>query len=377
VTEQKVVIIDTGCANVSSVKFAIERLGYDVTISKDPQVVLSADKLFLPGVGTASEAMKNLEERDLINLVKQVEKPLLGICLGMQLLGKFSQEKGQKADELVGEGWHYCADVPNGPLTCQYIFVLDALNFCFWPTPGLEYDYLATCLRKVLENDSTAFSAENLSSISSTTLASWFPEYSLPELDERVLRLNELGEALSADFDGLAQNIVRAAEGSAVCLVRLILQYIPGFRDTSVYKGRLVHFYKRAQILVGDLWAAYGRSTESADGATGNCYNFTDLAELTMFADYRVPQILRQMNVLRYSDALINAIDTKTELPFGSEEEIEIRACTVVAVERLQEALSRSGVNVLVIEVDWLLWQIGEKTKDDIPPHHRTRTIYY
>lgn len=100
-TEQKVVIIDTGCANVSSVKFAIQRLGYEVTISKDPEVVLVADKLFLPGVGTASEAMKNLEERDLIELVKKVEKPLLGICLGMQLLGKSSQEKGQKADEQV------------------------------------------------------------------------------------------------------------------------------------------------------------------------------------------------------------------------------------------------------------------------------------
>ncbi|RSD30260.1 imidazole glycerol phosphate synthase subunit HisH [Vibrio pectenicida] len=100
-TEQKVVIIDTGCANVSSVKFAIERLGYKVTISKDPQMVLSADKLFLPGVGTASEAMKNLAERDLICLVKQVEQPLLGICLGMQLLGKVSQEKGNKADDRV------------------------------------------------------------------------------------------------------------------------------------------------------------------------------------------------------------------------------------------------------------------------------------
>ncbi|WP_038174501.1 imidazole glycerol phosphate synthase subunit HisH [Vibrio pacinii] len=100
-TEQKIVIIDTGCANVSSVKFAIQRLGYQVTISKQPQVVLGADKLFLPGVGTASEAMKNLAERDLIELVKQVEKPLLGICLGMQLLGKVSQEKGQKADEQV------------------------------------------------------------------------------------------------------------------------------------------------------------------------------------------------------------------------------------------------------------------------------------
>ena len=100
-TDQRVVIIDTGCANVASVRFAIERLSYQVEVSKDPAVVLAADKLFLPGVGTASEAMHNLEQRDLIALVKQVTKPLLGICLGMQLLGKQSQEHGQNGSELV------------------------------------------------------------------------------------------------------------------------------------------------------------------------------------------------------------------------------------------------------------------------------------
>ncbi|GAB1620838.1 imidazole glycerol phosphate synthase subunit HisH [Agarivorans albus] len=90
------VIIDTGCANLSSVKFAVERLGFPVTVSRDPQVILAADKLFLPGVGTATEAMKNLADRELIDLVKQVKKPLLGICLGMQMLAEFSIEGGAK-----------------------------------------------------------------------------------------------------------------------------------------------------------------------------------------------------------------------------------------------------------------------------------------
>lgn len=53
--------------------------------------------------------------------------------------------------------------------------------------------------------------------------------------------------------------MVSAAKNSASVLVNSIIRMLPGFRDTAVYKGRLIHFYKRAQILVGDLWAAYGR----------------------------------------------------------------------------------------------------------------------
>lgn len=102
---QKIVIIDTGCANVSSVKFAIERLGYRVMLSKEPSAILTADKLFLPGVGTATEAMKNLHHRHLVEVIEQVEKPLLGICLGMQILATLSQESGvekNQAEQCTG-----------------------------------------------------------------------------------------------------------------------------------------------------------------------------------------------------------------------------------------------------------------------------------
>ncbi|ABM03446.1 imidazole glycerol phosphate synthase, glutamine amidotransferase subunit [Psychromonas ingrahamii 37] len=87
-----IVIIDTGCANLSSVRFAIERLGYSVTVSKDPAILQQADKLFLPGVGTAKEAMANLIERNLVEPIKSLTQPVLGICLGMQMLADASEE---------------------------------------------------------------------------------------------------------------------------------------------------------------------------------------------------------------------------------------------------------------------------------------------
>ncbi|PWC10426.1 imidazole glycerol phosphate synthase subunit HisH [Brenneria roseae subsp. americana] len=90
----KVVILDTGCANLSSVTYAVQRLGYHPVVSREAEIVLHADKLFLPGVGTAQAAMNQLAERNLIDLIKACTQPVLGICLGMQLLGTSSDENG-------------------------------------------------------------------------------------------------------------------------------------------------------------------------------------------------------------------------------------------------------------------------------------------
>lgn len=96
-----IVIIDTGCANLSSVKFAFDRLGYQAKISRDLAEIQQADKLLLPGVGTALAAMKNLADRQLIDTIHNATQPMLGICLGMQLMTEFSAEGNLATLELM------------------------------------------------------------------------------------------------------------------------------------------------------------------------------------------------------------------------------------------------------------------------------------
>ncbi len=87
-----VVIIKYNAGNVRSVSFALERAGVIPIISDDPEIISKADKVIFPGVGEASTAMKYLKEKNLDVIIKQLKQPVLGICLGMQLMCKYSEE---------------------------------------------------------------------------------------------------------------------------------------------------------------------------------------------------------------------------------------------------------------------------------------------
>ncbi|MBZ4190961.1 imidazole glycerol phosphate synthase subunit HisH [Niabella beijingensis] len=86
------VIIKYNAGNIQSVLFALERIGVAATVTDDPEAIRSADKLIFPGVGEASTAMSYLKERKLDQLIREARQPLLGICLGMQLLCAHSEE---------------------------------------------------------------------------------------------------------------------------------------------------------------------------------------------------------------------------------------------------------------------------------------------
>jgi glutamine amidotransferase len=88
----KIVIIDYGAGNIQSIKFAFQRLGYEAVLSRDAEEIMGADKVIFPGVGEASSAMKKLRESKLDQIIPKLKQPVLGICLGMQLMCHTSEE---------------------------------------------------------------------------------------------------------------------------------------------------------------------------------------------------------------------------------------------------------------------------------------------
>jgi len=126
------VIVNSGCANIASVKFAFERLGANVNVSSDLQEISKADRIILPGVGTFDFAMSGLIQNQLINAIKSLNQPVLGICLGMQLYFEGSAEgvaqglglaKGM-ANKFLSEpnlpvphmGWNQLENLSDDPL---------------------------------------------------------------------------------------------------------------------------------------------------------------------------------------------------------------------------------------------------------------------
>jgi len=129
-------IVDSGGANIASVRFALERLGVRSELTADPAVIRSAERVILPGVGSAVEGMRRLQARGLVDCVRGLTQPVLGVCLGMQLLFEASEEGPTKTLGLIPGVVARLPDSPgiqvphmgwNTLLSCKTVALLDGI----------------------------------------------------------------------------------------------------------------------------------------------------------------------------------------------------------------------------------------------------------
>jgi Potential Queuosine, Q, salvage protein family len=269
--------------------------------------------------------------------------------------------------------------------TANWVLLLDALNFCFWGEPGRPrwrvewrgqvvdgYRALAAALSRAVEEGRPVWDAEYLTALTEEELADILrpaPDgVGIPLFKERLANAREVGRVLAERYSGQFTQAIAAARGSAVELALLLARDFPSFADTSIWAGAEVRFLKRAQICVADLHAAFRGARWGA---------FADLDELTAFADYKLPQLLRRHGALAYASDLAEMVDNYVPLLAGSEAEVEIRAATIWAVELLRRALRECGVVCSSSAIDYRLWAESQHPDPEMRPYHRTRTIYY
>jgi hypothetical protein len=227
-------------------------------------------------------------------------------------------------------------------------------------------------------------------------------------LSERIEILRSAGTILS-NPDTSPTALIESADQSASRLVNILTSTIDSFNDVHSFSSREVKIHKRAQILVADLWAAFNGTSFGS---------FDDIHTLTMFADYRVPQMLHSLGCLWYSPRLEGKIKRKEAIESGETKELEVRGCSIWCVELLRREIERRfggemeveaadegddrkvkmKVKVNAVLIDFLLYDVAKEWEKESEgeaddgegkqkfeegekgfrlPHHRTRSIWY
>ncbi|MCJ1486106.1 hypothetical protein MMC06_006282, partial [Schaereria dolodes] len=184
---------------------------------------------------------------------------------------------------------------------------------------------------------------------------------------------------------------IEEAKGSAAALVNLLVEYFPCFRDEARFEGKTIRFYKRAQILVADLWACF-------DGEGHG--RFDDIDKITMFAgmpiaikwsietahrpqlDYRIPQMLYLLGCLSYSPPLEHHIRQKRPIKTAHSWEVQLRGCSIWCIELIRREIIRHHpeAKINAVLIDFFLYDTikgREESGLETIPHHRTRSIWY
>lgn len=256
------------------------------------------------------------------------------------------------------------------------VFIIESLNFCFWQKPKYKVLYHdaevkgseALFLRIIdeVENNKKFLDINFLHQLSYKEFQNIFSS-SLGELSMIDIRYKLFLDTINVIYekgDKFYEELFDIKNDYE--LLNYIISNFKYFDDCSEYKNKVIHFNKRATLLVNDLFYM----SDTIRKNIGNVNNMFGCA------DYGIPRTLRTYGILEYNDELSKNVDNEIEIEQNSEMEIEIRANMLYVLEIMKKELQNSGKNINSVELDNLIWQMGRKRKNILPYHHTT-TIFY
>lgn len=252
----------------------------------------------------------------------------------------------------------------------NFLLVYEAIDFSFWGNPkwtintenGEEDGSIAllyALLKYVKEKNITDFS--NITKEEFKEILKGNIEIPLFEERYNIVRnvSNIVNEKMNGNFYTFIKGVTVDTE-----LFEIIVKCFPNFKDERIYNNKKIYFYKLAQLLTSDILHIRERKENIK----------VDYSNLVWCSDYKIPQVMRGLGILEYSDKLSNIIDNKKEIEVNSEYEVEIRANMLVAIDLIKKKLENK---VCAIDINDYIWSQGRSENIELKPYHLTRNTNY
>lgn len=252
----------------------------------------------------------------------------------------------------------------------NFLLVYESIDFSFWGNPkwsikidGRDEDgsiaLLYTLLNFVKENNTTDFS--NITKEEFMEMLKGNVE--IPLLEERYNIIRNVSEVVNEKMNGNFYEYIKHITNDED-LFNIIINNFSSFKDEREYDGKTIYFYKLAQLLTSDILHVR-EQLENIE---------VDYSHLIGCADYKIPQVLRSLGILEYSEELESIVDNKTEIFENSKYEVEIRANMLVVLDMIKNKLNNKFYSIDLN--DYIFIEAKNKTLK-LKPYHLTRNTNY
>ena len=252
----------------------------------------------------------------------------------------------------------------------NFLLVYEAIDFSFWGNPKWTIDtdngkedgsiaLLYAILKYVKEKNTTDFS--NITKDEFKGILKGNIE--IPLFEERYNIISNVSDIVNEKMNGNFYTFIKGVNIDTE-LFEIIVKYFSNFKDERMYNDKKIYFYKLAQLLTSDILHIRERKENIR----------VDYSHLVGCSDYKIPQVMRGLGILEYSDKLSNIIDNKKEIEVNSEYEIEIRANMLVAIDLIKNKLENK---VCAIDINDYIWSQGRNKTMELKPYHLTRNTNY